>query len=125
MDNIVDRAVYPLFEQEKEAKSKRRMGLGVTGLANCLEAMGWSYGSDNFLEAEGDILSRLCHDAYRASAMLAEEKGSFPMFNRESYLMGHFVQELPYDVRELIAAKGMRKQPPHQHRADWHHQPLR
>lgn len=108
MDNVVDRAIYPLYEQEKEAKSKRRMGLGVTGLANCIEAMGFAYGSPDFLAYENDILQRLSWDCYRTSAKLAGEKGSFPLYDPSAYLEGAFVKSLPDDIRELIAKNGIR-----------------
>ncbi len=108
MDNVVDRATYPLYEQEKEAKSKRRIGLGVTGLANCIEALGFPYGSEGFLQYEHDILQRLCWDSYRASALLAKEKGSFPLFDPSLFLQGQFVQTLPKDIQELIGEHGIR-----------------
>ena len=57
MDNVVDRATYPLPSQELEAKSKRRMGLGVTGVANAIEALGYSYGSDGFLATLEEIMT--------------------------------------------------------------------
>ena len=108
MDNIIDRAIYPLYEQEKEAKSKRRMGLGVTGLANCLETLGHPYGSPGFLAMEDKILSVLANEAYRASATLAAEKGSFPLYEAEHYLAGQFIQTLDEDVQELIQRNGIR-----------------
>lgn len=108
MDNVVDRARYPLPEQEHEAKSKRRMGLGVTGLANAAEALGFPYGSPDFLVFQEQVLETLAVEAYRSSALLAREKGSFPMFRKEEYLAGAFAQKLPEDVRELIAEYGIR-----------------
>lgn len=108
MDNVVDRATYPLYEQEKEAKSKRRMGLGVTGLANAVEAMGYPYGSEGFLEVEEQVLRLLRDCAYEASAELAGEKGPFPLYDEDLYLEGRFVQKLPPEVRDKIAEKGIR-----------------
>ena len=108
MDNIVDRAVYPLYEQEKEAKSKRRMGLGVTGLANALEALGHPYGSVEFRGLEARILACLRDETYLASTVLAAEKGSFPMFDKTRYLEGKFIQNLPQVVRARIARDGIR-----------------
>ena len=107
MDNIIDRAIYPLYEQEKEAKSKRRMGLGVTGLANCIEALGFPYGSEGFLQYEDQILARLKVEAYSASAMLADEKGAFPLFDQR-YLEGEFIKTLPPHVRGMISDLGIR-----------------
>lgn len=108
MDNVVDRARYPLPQQEHEAKSKRRMGLGVTGLANAAEALGYPYGSKAFVAFEEKVLAILRDCTYAASARLAAEKGSFPMFDREKYLAGGFAQTLPDWVRELIAEHGIR-----------------
>jgi ribonucleoside-diphosphate reductase alpha chain len=107
MDNVVDNAIYPLYEQEKEAKSKRRMGLGVTGLANAIETLGHPYGSSKFVETQAKILTILRDTSYEASARLAEEKGAFPLFD-ERYLDGQFVRTLPDDVRELIRKNGIR-----------------
>lgn len=108
MDNVVDRAKYPLPQQEVEAKSKRRMGLGITGLANAGEALGYPYGSKKFQAFERKILTILRDETYAASALLAKEKGSFPLFNKEKYLAGGFIQTLPEKVRDLIAAHGIR-----------------
>lgn len=108
MDNIVDRAIYPMPEQEREAKSKRRMGLGVTGLANAAEALGYRYGDPEFLSLESTILGVLANEAYRASALLAAEKGPFPLFSHNEYLAGEFVQRLNEDVLALIRQHGIR-----------------
>jgi len=108
MDNVVDRAAYPLERQELEARRKRRMGLGVTGFANAIEALGFRYGDPMFLAYGATVLSTLTRVAYASSALLADEKGSFPMFQREEYLMGGFAQTLPPDVRDMIATLGIR-----------------
>lgn len=108
MDNVVDRARYPLYEQEKEAQSKRRMGLGVTGLANALEALGLPYGSQGFLEMEDKILARLTEVSYLASAELAGEKGAFPLYDPQHYLNGAFIKTLPAHVQEAIRSNGIR-----------------
>lgn len=108
MDNVVDRAIYPLPEQRLEASNKRRMGLGVTGLANAAEALGMRYGDEAFLSFEAQVLRTLRDECYRASALRAQSKGPFPLFNAELYLQGKFVQTLPEDVRELIRTHGIR-----------------
>ena len=82
MDNVVDRATYPLKEQELEAKSKRRMGLGVTGVANAIEALGFEYGSERFLQTLEEIMGVLRNVAYRTSVEIAIEKGPFPLFTQ-------------------------------------------
>ncbi|MCL4743778.1 MAG: adenosylcobalamin-dependent ribonucleoside-diphosphate reductase [Burkholderiaceae bacterium] len=108
MDNVIDETIYPLPQQEKEAKSKRRMGLGITGVANAFETMGHPYASEGYMYAQGVILETLRDEAYRTSAMLAKEKGAFPMLDRDQYLAGEFVQTLPSDIRDLIAEHGIR-----------------
>ena len=110
MDNVVDQAVYPLFEQEKEAQSKRRMGLGVTGVANALESLGqdFYYGSETFVDYLDNVLGVITNEAYRASAHLAAEKGPFPLYDEEKYLAGAFVQTLDETTRKLIAKHGIR-----------------
>lgn len=108
MDNVVDRARYPLHEQEQEAQQKRRMGLGVTGLANTLEAMGHPYGTPDFIRGMSIILGSLRNEAYRASARLAAEKGAFSLYDPVKYLGGEFVQTLPEDVLDEIRSSGIR-----------------
>lgn len=111
MDNVVDRARYPLGEQEIEAKTKRRMGLGVTGMANALEALGLPYGSPAYLAKQEDVLKLIAVECYRASALLAEEKGSFPLFDAKKFLKGKFVQRLieaEPELEQLIREHGIR-----------------
>ncbi len=107
MDNVTDKTIYPLYEQEKEAKSKRRMGLGVTGLANTLEALGHPYGSPGFLSMTEDLLALLRDCSYEASARLAQEKGAFPLF-REEYLRAPMIRSLPQEIQALIGEHGIR-----------------
>ena len=108
MDNVVDRALFPLVEQEREAKSKRRMGLGVTGLANAFEAQGWAYGSPEFLVQEDKLLAFITRHVYLASVELAREKGAFPLFERDLYTQGEFIRSLDQDVQDLIFKYGIR-----------------
>jgi ribonucleoside-diphosphate reductase alpha chain len=107
MDNVVDRATYPLESQEKEAKDKRRMGLGVTGVANAIEAMGHPYGSQPFLDELEKIMAIIRDTCYRTSVSLAVEKGPFPLFKQE-YLDSDFMLSMPDDIRDLIATHGIR-----------------
>lgn len=108
MDNIVDQALYPLPQQEQEAKNKRRMGIGVTGVSNALEICGFLYGTDAYIIAQDAILETLRDEAYRTSALLAKEKGAFPLYDRQQYLSAEFVVGLPDDIRDLIAEHGIR-----------------
>lgn len=111
MDNIVDRARYPLPQQRAEAHNKRRMGLGVTGMANAGEALGFPYGSPEYLDWQEEVLKTIAIECYRSSALLAAEKGPFPAYDAEKYLQGKFIvqlgEEAP-DVLELIRAHGLR-----------------
>lgn len=108
MDNVTDKTRYPLAEQRAEAVSKRRMGLGVMGLANCIEALGFSYGSKDFIETEMLIMGLIEREAYLASAAIAAEKGPFPLYAPERYgLKGHVVS-LDDEVRFAIESSGIR-----------------
>lgn len=108
MDSVVDVSRYPLPEQEREAQAKRRMGLGITGVANAGEALGYVYASDAYLAFQEKVLYTLAQYAYEASSGLAQEKGPFPLFDREAYLESKFVQKLPTQTRDMIARYGMR-----------------
>jgi ribonucleoside-diphosphate reductase alpha chain len=107
MDNVVDRATYPLPQQEKQAKDTRRMGLGVTGVANAIEALGFDYGSDEFIRVFEDIMGTIRDICYETSVELAKEKGAFPLFKKE-YLDSEFAQTLPAKIRKSIAKHGIR-----------------
>ncbi|CAN5950503.1 unnamed protein product [Sphagnum jensenii] len=108
MDNVIDRTKYPLAEQKGEAISKRRMGLGVMGLANALEACGFAYGSKDFITKERQILNFIKNECYNASADLAKIKGAFPLFDAERFLQGEFIKTLPDYILAKIAKNGIR-----------------
>jgi ribonucleoside-diphosphate reductase alpha chain len=108
MDNIHDETIFPLPEQANESRAKRRMGLGVTGLANAIEIIGHPYGSKGFLIVAELIFKALRNGVYRASIELAKEKGSFPMFNEAEYDKGEFICSLPKDIRKDIQRYGIR-----------------
>jgi len=107
MDNVVDRTIYPLKAQEDEAKNKRRMGLGVTGMANAGEMLGYPYASKEFMTWAEKIFACLRDNCYKASAELAKEKGAFPLFRRE-YLKSNYIRSLPASVQSLIREHGIR-----------------
>ncbi|HYB08536.1 MAG TPA: adenosylcobalamin-dependent ribonucleoside-diphosphate reductase [Alphaproteobacteria bacterium] len=108
LDDAIDVSNFPLPAQRHEALAKRRMGLGVTGLADALIMCRLRYGSAEAVAATERWMSSIERTAYLASAELAAEKGSFPLFDREKYLEGEHVRGLGADVREAIAEKGIR-----------------
>jgi ribonucleoside-diphosphate reductase alpha chain len=108
MDNVIDRTVYPLPQQKEEALSKRRMGLGVTGVANAGEALGYEYGSTQFLEWLEIVMTTIRDTAYRSSISLALEKGPFPLFKADKYIDSGFAKTLPEDIRRDIFNYGIR-----------------
>lgn len=108
MDNVVDVSKFPLPAQEQEAKDKRRIGLGLTGLADWLALCGVPYGSDKAEEMTDFLMAFIANEAYRTSVELAKEKGSFPLFDKEEFLKSEFVKNLDTDVKEGIAEYGIR-----------------
>ena len=108
MDNIIDISQFPLAKQSEEARQKRRIGLGVTGLADALILCGLRYGSAAAVAAVESWLGAIQHEAYLASSALAAEKGSFPLFDCDRYLAGETVMGLAEEVRERIAKNGIR-----------------
>ena len=108
MDNVVDVSRFPLEAQAKEAKAKRRIGLGVTGLADALILCGLRYGSAASVSAVKSWMKALERAAYLASTELAAEKGVFPLFDKEKYLATENIQRLDQDVRDAISKHGIR-----------------
>ena len=108
MDNVVDVSRFPLPEQAHEAKAKRRIGLGVTGLADALIFCGLRYGSPEAVAMVERWMAALRRHAYLASVNLAREKGAFPLFEADKYTAGESVIELDDDVKAAIAAHGIR-----------------
>ncbi|WP_170753487.1 adenosylcobalamin-dependent ribonucleoside-diphosphate reductase [Ruegeria lacuscaerulensis] len=108
MDNVVDASKFPLAEQEAEAQDKRRIGLGVTGLADALLMLGLRYGSDEAARQTERWLHAIARAAYLASVDLAKEKGAFPLFDAEKYLASGTMQQMDEDVRDAIREHGIR-----------------
>ena len=108
LDNAIDISGFPLPQQAHEAKAKRRMGLGITGLADALIMAGARYGSDRAVALAGSWMKSIQRAAYLASAALAREKDSFPLFESAPYLAGEMVQKLDADVRQAIERDGLR-----------------
>ncbi len=108
LDDVIDISRFPLEAQHTEAVAKRRIGLGVTGLADALIFCRTKYGSPESIALIERWLATLSHAAYRASAALAQEKGAFPLFDVDEYLARPFIQALPDDIRAAIAEHGIR-----------------
>ena len=108
MDNVVDASNFPLEAQALEARNKRRIGLGVTGLADALLMLGLRYGSEAAARQTEDWLHAIARAAYLASVQLAKEKGAFPLFEAGPYLASGAMQGMDEDVRAEIATHGIR-----------------
>ena len=108
MDNVIDRTKYPLEEQHGDHQDKRRMGLGITALANTFTLLGMSYGSPESIKLTKKIMQTLTHSAYEASSDLAVEKGSFPLYEEEGYMASGFISRLPKDLQDKIRKQGIR-----------------
>ncbi|MSO84853.1 MAG: adenosylcobalamin-dependent ribonucleoside-diphosphate reductase [Rhodospirillales bacterium] len=108
LDNVIDVSAFPLPAQEREAKAKRRIGLGVTGLADALIMCRARYGDARAVRLAEEWMKTIQRAAYLASTELAAEKGAFPLFDKEKFLAGETVQRLDKDVRAAIAQHGIR-----------------
>ncbi|MHB1186069.1 adenosylcobalamin-dependent ribonucleoside-diphosphate reductase [Thiobacillus sp.] len=108
LDNVIDVSRYPLPAQAEQAHLKRRVGLGLTGLADALVLLGLHYDSDAARHLAGRAMQTLRDAAYRASIELAREKDAFPAFERDAFLASGFASRLPADIREGIATHGIR-----------------
>lgn len=108
MDNVVDTSRFPLPEQQAEAKAKRRIGLGVTGLADALLMVGMRYGSEEAARQTEEWLKAIARAAYLASAHLAGEKGAFPLFDEAAYLAGDTMMAMDDEVRAAVSEHGIR-----------------
>src|SRR5471032_2833591 len=108
MDNAITVSRFPLDAQAQEARAKRRIGLGVTGLADALILCKTRYGSPQSLELIRTWLAAVSHAAYRASVELAREKGPFPLYDMNPFLARPHIQALPPDIYNGIAAHGIR-----------------
>ncbi|MGE5094108.1 MAG: hypothetical protein ACM3SO_03160 [Betaproteobacteria bacterium] len=109
LDNVLDATPWPLEAQNKEAMSKRRIGLGFTGLGDALTMLRLRYDTEEARAMAARIAEYMRDRAYAASVELAKERGPFPMFNRDLYLSGgNFASRLPQALKESIRKHGMR-----------------
>ncbi|MGB5836131.1 MAG: adenosylcobalamin-dependent ribonucleoside-diphosphate reductase, partial [Albidovulum sp.] len=108
MDNVVDASRFPLPQQKAEAEAKRRIGLGVTGLADALLMVGLRYGSEEAAAQTEKWMHRIARAAYLASVELAKEKGAFPLFDAKKFLASGNMKQMDKDVRDGVAKHGIR-----------------
>jgi len=108
LDNVIDISRFPLPQHRENTCGSRRIGLGITGLADALVMLSLPYGSERSVAWAAEVMQRICHCAYRASVALACEKRPFPFLDRSKYLDGAFVRALPNDIRAAIANHGIR-----------------
>jgi ribonucleoside-diphosphate reductase alpha chain len=108
MDNVIDISNFPLPQQAHEARAKRRIGLGVTGLADALIMCGARYGSEQAVRLTETWMKAIRRAAYLTSCELAAEKGSFPLYDADKYLAGETVSAMDEEIRAAIARHGIR-----------------
>jgi ribonucleoside-diphosphate reductase alpha chain len=109
LDNVLEVTHWPLDQQWKEAQSKRRIGLGFTGLGNALAMLGLRYDTAEARAMATRISEFMRDQAYLASVELASERGAFPLFNADMYLSGgNFASRLPQEVKDKIRKHGLR-----------------
>jgi ribonucleoside-diphosphate reductase alpha chain len=108
LDNVNDVSYVPLEIQRENLRNKRRIGLGILGYGSALLMMQVRFGSDYAIEITEKLQKFIMNEAYKASAMIAKEKGACPAFNKELFLAGEFVKNLDADVISLIEQYGIR-----------------
>lgn len=107
LDNVIDVSHYPLEKQKQQAYATRRIGLGLTGLGDAFVMLGIRYGSPESVKLAGEIMQRIAYATWYASAELAKEKGSFPLY-RPDYLRGEFFLSLDESLQQTVMKSGMR-----------------
>ncbi|WP_455206808.1 adenosylcobalamin-dependent ribonucleoside-diphosphate reductase [Kaarinaea lacus] len=108
LDNVIDLSHYPLPAQREQAHGSRRIGLGITGLADALAMLELKYGDEASLTWTQNVMQSLCYNAYSASVELAKERGAFPFFDQQKYLQGSFIDSLPTEIKNGIGQHGIR-----------------
>lgn len=108
LDNVLSVNSYPLPEMKEKSHKLRRIGLGTTGLADCLAILGYRYGSEEankFIEKLYRFISKA---AYESSVMLAVEKGMFPSCDPEKHVQSDFMKRMPAKIRSIVKEHGIR-----------------
>jgi ribonucleoside-diphosphate reductase alpha chain len=107
LDDVYQASPFPLKAQEKTARASRRIGIGITGLADAYAMLGIRYGSAASMELADKVMATICHAAYRTSIDMAAERGVFPQYRAADYLAAPFIQALPPDLVDGIRSKGI------------------
>ena len=108
MDNVIEVSQFPLEVQKLEALNKRRIGLGVTGLADALLMVGLRYGSDEAVEKTEEWMKLIARASYKASINLAKEKGAFSLFDPEKLIASGNMKQMDDDIKQAIRKFGIR-----------------
>lgn len=108
LDNVIDISNYPLTAQHQEALAKRRIGLGLTGLADTLAVLGIRYGSNEAAQHAANWMQTIQNAAYQASARLAKRKGAFPLYDEKAMFSQPNLAALDPKTRKLIRRHGLR-----------------
>lgn len=108
LDDVIEISRFPLFRQREQAHGSRRIGLGITGLADALAMLGLRYDSESGRAAAAGLMRQIRDASYKASVELAREKGPFAAYEAEQYLARPFIRRLPTEIREAIRQHGIR-----------------
>lgn len=108
MDDVIDISRFPLRQQTEQAGGTRRIGLGVTGLADMLILLGLHYAEEPARAVAANVMRVIRDTAYRTSIELAREKGPFPFFEHQNYLAGEYIRSLPDDIQDGVRRHGIR-----------------
>ncbi|MDX1671624.1 MAG: adenosylcobalamin-dependent ribonucleoside-diphosphate reductase [Balneolaceae bacterium] len=108
LDNVIDFSKLPLPQQEERVRQTRRIGIGITGLADTLIMLGQQYGSREGRKTASEVMKRICHTAYATSVELAREKGGFPLYHDEKFPERPFIRSLPDTIQKKIKKHGIR-----------------
>ena len=108
MDNVIEVSQFPLEVQKLEALNKRRIGLGVTGLADALLMVGLRYGSDEAVEKTEEWMKLIARASYKASINLAKEKGAFSLFDPEKLIASGNMKQMDDDIKQAVRKFGLR-----------------
>lgn len=108
LDNVIDVSKYPLKQQKLQAHGTRRIGLGITALADMFVMMGLRYGEAESLRLASRVMKLISETTWKTSIALAHEKGAFPFLQKEKYGRGEYVESLPREIQSDIQMRGIR-----------------